>query len=171
MKDRIQQIMIHLGMNQQEFSQATGIAPASLSSIFTGRTSPTLKHAEALHNYLPDLDMDWLLFGKGEMMKRKEADGADANPAEPASSTGSSFGTPMQFAFPPVPGAGSASDQAAQGTSPVSYPGAMDGMNAASYVPQIPVEYLKKFDTKPRRIAEIRIFFDDGTFEVFKGND
>lgn len=171
MKDRIQQIMIHQGMNQQEFSQATGIAPASLSSIFTGRTSPTLKHAEALHNYLPDLNMDWLLFGKGEMMKREDADGSEATPAESGSSANPSFGAPTQFAFPPVAGVGVAPEQATQTAGPASYPGAMDGANAAGYVPQIPIEYLKKIDIKPRRIAEIRIFFDDGTFEVFKGNE
>lgn len=171
MKDRIQQIMIHQGMNQQEFSLATGIAPASLSSIFTGRTSPTLKHAEALHNYLPELNMDWLLFGTGEMIKQTDAEGAEAGSTETSSSLGSSFGASPQFAFPPVTGAGQGPDQAAQTVASTAHPGVVDGMNAAAYVPQIPVEYLKKLDIKPRRIAEIRIFFDDGTFEVFKGNE
>ncbi len=174
MKDRIQQIMMHEGMNQQEFSRASGIAPASLSSIFTGRTSPTLKHAEALHQHFPRLNMSWLLFGDGEMMLPDEDQ-----------STASSSTTAPDSASSPLPASPSAPAPAsslfdAQGSqapyapylgtpqSPVFPPS--DAPMASVYPQQIPVELLKKLDTKPRRIAEIRIFFDDGTFEVFPGN-
>lgn len=173
MKDRILQIMQNKGMNQQEFSKASGIAPASLSSIFTGRTSPTLKHAEALHQHFPELNMSWLLFGDGQMMT-SQTDAADAGNA--GDGTGSSFSpdSPLAgarensglfestFNFPP--------SQDLPKTVPASQHVSQDMASGNQYIPQIPIELLKKLDTKPRRIAEIRIFFDDGTFEVFKGN-
>jgi len=161
-------------MNQQEFSRATGIAPASLSSIFTGRTSPTLKHAEALHQHFPDLNMSWLLFGDGEMMV--SSDHSDASTASDSNnSTDSSYqsfdtSTPG-FNFPDMEG--SASSVPVHGySSKMGTMGAtsLDAPQSASVQPQIPLDLLKKLDTKPRKIAEIRIFFDDGTYEVFKGN-
>ena len=59
--------MIQERLNQKEFAATTGISPATLSSIFNGRTSPTLNHAEALHRRFPKLNMSWLMFGEGSM--------------------------------------------------------------------------------------------------------
>lgn len=67
MKDRIKQLMQVQHMNQQAFSEMTGIGTASLSSIFTGRTQPTLNHVTALHKTFPDLNLNWLQFGEGGM--------------------------------------------------------------------------------------------------------
>ena len=68
MKDRIRQLMEAQHMNQQAFSIATGIGSASLSSIFTGRTNPTLNHVEAILNKFPQVNPMWLLKGVGGMM-------------------------------------------------------------------------------------------------------
>ena len=177
MKDRIQQIMIHEGMNQQEFSRATGIAPASLSSIFTGRTSPTLKHAEALHQHFPNLNMSWLLFGDGEMMNSQdESDGNQVSQGQPTSASpdsspsssspilGSAQGSAVSSSHDPLSG------RIFQSAPLPAPPSSAEAAAAGMYAHQISYEYLKNIDIKPRRIAEIRIFFDDGTFEVFKGN-
>ena len=48
MKDRIRQLMEAQHMNQQTFATFTGIATASLSSIFNGRARPTLNHVDAI---------------------------------------------------------------------------------------------------------------------------
>lgn len=174
MKDRIQQIMMHEGMNQQEFSRATGIAPASLSSIFTGRTSPTLKHAEALHRHFPNLNMSWLLFGDGEMMASEDGT-AEAAPRDLFSGSGLGDGTlsgeDTQNPSQGIPGAGMMAGIAGAPAYPTAEVGVpVGGQVPNPYMQQIPLEYLKKLDIKPRRISEIRIFFDDGTFEVFQGN-
>lgn len=42
MKDRIRKVMESQQMTQQEFADFIHISPASLSSIFTGRTRPTI---------------------------------------------------------------------------------------------------------------------------------
>lgn len=67
MKDRILQLMQSQHMNQQAFSNKTGIAPATLSNIFSGRTRPTLPHVEALVSSFPTISLKWLLSGEGEM--------------------------------------------------------------------------------------------------------
>ncbi len=177
MKDRIQQIMLHEGMNQQEFSKATGIAPASLSSIFTGRTMPTLKHAEALHQHFPNLNISWLLFGTGEMTIDSQSPLTQEVPEGFVSSSSSVSGThsegapaglPFQFGTDLGASAGPVSGATAGATAAALSPS--ESALQAGPVVQVPLELLKKTDIKPRRIAEIRIFFDDGTYEVFQGN-
>ena len=67
MKDRIRQVMESQHMTQQVFADYIGLAPATLSSIFNGRTRPTLNVVEALKKKIPDINTDWLMFGSGEM--------------------------------------------------------------------------------------------------------
>ena len=56
------------GLSQQEFAARLEISPASLSSIFTGRTNPTNNHVQAIHRAFPNINVNWLMFGEGEMM-------------------------------------------------------------------------------------------------------
>lgn len=68
MKDRIKELMEAQHMNQQTFSHCTGINTATLSSIFTGRTRPTLNIIESIMKKFPEVNINWLMFGQGEMM-------------------------------------------------------------------------------------------------------
>ncbi len=155
MKDRIFQIMKQEGLNQKDFAATTGISPATLSSIFNGRTSPTLNHAEALHRRFPKLNMSWLMFGEGDMYVKepiengkKEDDGVSGN--------GNTF-----FVGDGQEGLG---DLGAGSTLPLQFD--HDGNQ-----PHIPVvrEVVKYIDKPQRRITSITIFFDDGSFETFPG--
>ncbi len=67
MKDRIRHIMEEQHMSQQVFADFIGLSPATLSSIFNGRTRPTLNIVEAIKNKLPSISTDWLLMGVGDM--------------------------------------------------------------------------------------------------------
>lgn len=67
MKDRIKQIMESQNMTQQVFANFIDVSPASLSSIFNDRTRPTLNIVEAIKKNIPNINTDWLMFGSGEM--------------------------------------------------------------------------------------------------------
>ena len=67
MKDRIKKVMESQHMSQQTFAHSIGMSPASLSSIFNGRTKPTLNIVEAIKDKIPRISTDWLIFGKGDM--------------------------------------------------------------------------------------------------------
>ena len=67
MKDRIRQLMESQHMTQQTFSDFIGISSASLSSIFTGRTKPTLNTVEAIKSKFTKINIYWLLLGKVNM--------------------------------------------------------------------------------------------------------
>lgn len=67
MKERIRLIQEQLGLSQIEFANKLGISPASLSSIYTGRTNPTNNHVMAIHKAFPQINVNWLMFGEGDM--------------------------------------------------------------------------------------------------------
>lgn len=155
MKDRIFQIMKQEHLNQKEFSATTGISPATLSSIFNGRTSPTLNHAELLHKRFPRLNMSWLMFGEGDMFLPTDEQHASQHEGT-AQDAGASYSAGQSE--------GDSSLPSGDGSPTFNFPSA----GGDSKIPVIR-EVVKYVDKPQRRITEIRIFFDDGTFETFPG--
>ena len=69
MKERIIKIMECEGMGQAEFASAIGIQGAAMSHIFSGMNNRSLYvMSKILHRY-PQINPDWLLLGKGEMLR------------------------------------------------------------------------------------------------------
>lgn len=149
-------------LNQKEFSQKTGISPATLSSIFNGRTSPTLNHAELLHKSFPDLNMSWLIFGEGEMFLRKGSD-SSVNGQVGGNLNNDLFSSPYSSNSDGAQGAQGGDDK----EMVYNYPSELGGDGHP-----IPVvrEIVKYVDKPQRKITEVRIFFDDGTYAVFPGS-
>ena len=52
-------------MTQQVFADFLQQSPATLSSIFNGRTRPTLQVIDAIKSKIPDISIEWLLYGQG----------------------------------------------------------------------------------------------------------
>ena len=67
MKDRIRLIQNKTQMSQQDFAKAIGVAPGTLSSVYSGRTEPSTNFIKGIHAAFPDINTDWLVFGEGEM--------------------------------------------------------------------------------------------------------
>lgn len=147
MKDRIRQLMESNHMTQKVFAQYTGISEASLSGVFNGRTKPSLSMVESIHERMPNVSVDWLMFGSGEMYtSQTEAAPADA---------------PTLFG---------ADGQPADDTSEVATQPATEPVVSSGNVQQ--QKTVVKFIDKPqRRITEIRIFYDDQTWETFVPKD
>ena len=145
MKDRIKQIMEAQRLTQQEFANTLELSPATLSSIFNGRTNPTLNIVDAIKKKFPAISTDWLMFGSGSMYGDHSGDIAQGH--DSASDGGEQvidFGDAPQTA--PTPSA----------------------VNRASQQGQQPTAVVMKNIYKPQRnITEIRIFYDDQTWETF----
>ena len=69
--ERILAVGAGAGMNNIEFAQALGISQAVLSHLRAGRNKPGLELVLALLQRFPEINPEWMLFGKGEM-KRPE---------------------------------------------------------------------------------------------------
>ena len=137
-------------MTQQVFAQFIKISPATLSGIFNGRTNPSLNIVEAIKNSLPSISTDWLLFGNGPMY-------IDVSKGESVASAGGSTDSKealLDFETP------STAPSIASQTG-----GFVQGVNST---PKNMEQFVVKNIDKPqRKITEIRIFFDDQTWETF----
>ena len=154
MKDRIRQVMESQHMTQQVFADYIGLAPATLSSIFNGRTRPTLNVVEALKKKFPDINTDWLMFGSGEMYQNTAENPA---PTPSASEKGIFDQSPM-LDFDQVP--------PSVPQNVVQQPPKQNSVNATRL--EMSQKEVKFLDKPQRKITEIRIFYDDQTFDVFE---
>ena len=151
MKDRIRQIMESQHMTQQVFAQFIEMSPASLSSIFNGRTKPTLNIVEAIKKKIPDISIDWLMFGSGPMYLEAKRS-AEVPVGEKVPTTQN----PM-FDFDDTPSSAPTVDIPASRID-----------NSVKPTRQNPSrEDIKIIDKPQRRVTEIRVFYDDQTWESF----
>lgn len=136
MKERIIQIIQKEGLSNAEFAERIGVSVSSLSHIFNGRNNPSLELVMRIHKACPYVNLNWLLYGEGQMEDKKPAGGA-----------------PDLFSQVPE------EQKAAEKVAPHS----MDLRKENVIQPEI--RYIEKAQPK---ITEIRIFFDNGTYEIFK---
>ena len=138
-------IMQESGLSNSEFALKIGVSPASLSHIFSGRNRPSLEVIIRINRAYPDISLPWLLYGEGQM-----------NVAENV--------------------APDASQTAENAISADTTTGGQDFRkeNASANPNFIPKEIIReeiKYVDKPHpKITEIRVYFDNGTFEVFLGH-
>ena len=137
-------------MTQKEFAQFTGISEGSLSGVFNERTRPTIQMIETIHEKLPNISVEWIMFGTGSMYitEKSQTPSNDAQTSEknsPLLDVQNSSLTPSLFDD-------SKSTRAAVGEGVLS--------NVGKTI-------VKYIDKPERKITEIRIFYDDQTWETF----
>ena len=144
-------------MTQQVFAEFLGQSPATLSSIFNDRTRPTLNIVEAIKKKIPNISTDWLMFGSGDMYlpQNPSLEGAH-NQTETGSDNHTQIQNPMlDFESTPSP------------TPQNAAPAPQNINSVKSTHPEILREELKIVDKPQRRVQEIRVFYDDQTWETF----
>ena len=144
-------------MTQQVFADYIQQSPATLSSIFNGRTRPTLNIVEAIKKKIPNISTDWLMFGSGDMyLSPNDPLEGGQNQTEIGSEAPSQIQNPMlDFDASPSPTPQNVIQQ-----PPFS--------NSVRNT-RLDLEHkeVKTPDKQPRRITEIRVFYDDQTWETF----
>ncbi len=130
-------------MTQKTFSEFIGKSQGTISSIFTGRTRATLDIIEAIKQKFPQLSTEWLIFGTGEMYAQNltdgtvSEDGSTSTPSEPL----------LNF-------------DVTEAEKPISE-------NSKKTLQHQHDELVKILDKPARKIKEIRVFYDDQTWETF----
>lgn len=173
MKDRIKLLMEDQHLTQQSFAQLLEISPAQLSGIYNGRTKPTLNIVDAIHRKFPQVRIEWLLYGLPPMYV------SDATSVNGESTTGmvdQSGITGLAFDFK---GEDNEEDTSSGPLTPnnrqPSTPQMLQGslfeqaqMHGVNKTPKnIEQEDVKEVYKKQRKITEIRVFYDDQTWETF----
>ncbi len=141
MKERIAQIMAKENMNALQFAKETNIQQASLSHILNGRNNASLDIIKRIHQRFPNLSWDWLMDGTGDMYISSTPQPPISKPTESKEYT-IDWQANLEY------------DKENEVKAPVEPP------------KEIVRETVKYVEKAPRKVTEIRIFFDDGTFEV-----
>lgn len=177
MKDRIKQLMDDQHLTQQSFAQLIGSTPATLSNIFNGKTNPSLSIVDGIHKSFPQVNVYWILYGTPPMYNSQEAQG-DGNEslsngldpmneslaAKAGSMTGSSA-RPVGSSVEATLDFGAASSTGSPTSPSLFEQPQMQGVNRTpKNIAQTAVKYV---DKQQRKITEIRIFYDDQTWETF----
>ena len=72
-KDRIKLIMENEQVSSQRFAETLGIQQSTLSHILTNRNQPSLDVIMKIHQIYTDVNIDWLLYGTGDMFVSQES--------------------------------------------------------------------------------------------------
>jgi DNA-binding XRE family transcriptional regulator len=156
-KDRIRHLMETKHMTQQEFADFLEQAPATLSSIFNGRTRPTMNIVDSIKTKIPDISLEWLLYGQGDMFlthSQPEEDVPRQGATTPQEAT-------LNFDTPTSPTADSPHHAQNGGGSVQIQQGVRTTPKNNAH------EEIKIIDKTPRHVTEIRVYYDDQTYETF----
>lgn len=67
--ERIIKILNHLNKKAGDFALAIGVTPATVSNLRTGKTGISFQIAQKICSTYQDFSFDWVMYGKGEMLK------------------------------------------------------------------------------------------------------
>lgn len=67
MKNRIASIIDQKGLTPTQFAEMIGIQRSTLSHILNGRNKASTDIVYKIHDKMPDISINWLLFGEDEM--------------------------------------------------------------------------------------------------------
>ena len=137
-------------MTAAQFAEKIGLSPSSLSHILNGRNNPSLDVVMKIHKACNYVNLPWLIYGEGEMEWK-----AEVSKSEETGIVGVSL-----------------FDESAFFTSE----GTEERENRKEMAPKKPLyapkeivrEEIKYIEKPARKITEIRIFFDNGTYETFR---
>ena len=150
MKDRIIQIMQKEEMTAAQFAERIGLSPSSLSHILNGRNNPSLDVVMKIHKACNYVNLPWLIYGEGKMEGQLE-------PPKQDDSSISGISLFDESAFFTTDGT---DERKNRKEMPLEQP---------VFTPKEVVREEVKYIERPaRKITEIRIFFDNGTYETFR---
>jgi transcriptional regulator with XRE-family HTH domain len=140
-KDRIKLIMEKEKMLSGVFAESIGIQQSTLSHILNGRNNPSLDVVIKIHQKFNYVNLEWLLYGTGELTAtNRQAENILRDRNEPSLFTD---------VFP--------ANKVSKPHLPEIHTGENKNQDNKSFI-----------EKKSRKITEIRNFFDDNTFEIFK---
>jgi len=143
---RLEMILDYYGINASAFADKIGVQRSSLSHLLSGRNKPSLDFILKILDVYPEVDLYWILNGKGNFPKNNE------------------IPTPLQSttSFSPIPPANSSPVI----TEDLFSENSIEEKTTTS--PKYSNEIIK--DLFEEDIEKIVFFYKDGTFKSFNPN-
>ena len=147
MKARIEAIIQKTGLTSSQFAKVVGIKQAALSHVLNGLNNPSLNLVMKIHQAYPNINLNWLFYGTGDMGS------LESSPAPNSEDKASALFGDDEFQSAPSSG----KDESSTANTGI--------VNGDGYEPAV-VERVRYIERPPKKIVEMRIFYDDGTFET-----
>ena len=145
-KDRIKKLMDHEQMTAVAFADSIGVSQATISHTLGDRNKyPSTDFIMRLHNKYKYINLNWLITGEGEMINSNTKPHLEKP-------TPSLFGDELVFSNPRETGVKPRFKEAATEEK-------LDNNN---------INGIDFKNCAAKKITEIRVFFDDNTYEIFK---
>ena len=159
MNTRLKQFIAAENITQAQLADNLNVVRASVSHILAGRNKPGYDFICNLMTNYPNLNIEWLMFGKGKMYKTQEQQTIFEIPSVEASvmqedSNADEIGLFTSLAYPEV----TVPEQPTVVQPAVQQPGVtLNDIKTLVNTMQKPVSQ--------RKLVKITAFFDDGTFQ------
>ncbi len=144
MNTRLKQFLAAENITQAQFADSINVVRASVSHVLSGRNNPSFDFIKAMMMRYPNLNIDWLMFGKGRMYKD--------------SSSAPEPDIPEDLLFPDID-----VDDAPRIQPPVQIEDKKDPVETSNEIK--PLNEMIQTITNQRKVSKIIILFDDGTFQ------
>lgn len=179
---RLKVFMDSTGLNNSQFAEMIGVPKPSFSQIITGRNKKVSDILlTQIHDAFPQLNMMWLMFGEGSMLKENEnqVDTSSEGLSDTGTSTSFSSGLPypvfadeetvIDNANFPTDGKGNFKNR--QENDLIYAPSRIqdaDIERVSSVVAQkIGSEFNSILEKPQRKVVRITVFYDDNSYETF----
>ncbi|MFK5855044.1 MAG: helix-turn-helix domain-containing protein [Bacteroidota bacterium] len=148
MIERVKKLLEIEQLSSSQFADEIKLQRSSLSHVLSGRNKPSLDFVMKIKKRFPEVNLDWLIFGKGHMFLSQQEKKVTSPPApKPEIEFENSQKT---IEFDTIPEA-----------NLISSPPKIE-------LPSINIES-KSQNTLTKKAKKVMIFYGDGTFEEFVG--
>lgn len=144
MNTRLKQFLAAENITQAQFADSINVVRASVSHVLSGRNNPSFDFIKAMMMRYPNLNIDWLMFGKGRMYKD--------------SSSSPEPDIPEDLLFPDID-----IEEAPRIQPPVQFEDKKDTVESSNDIK--PLNEIVQTIVNQRKVSKIIILFDDGTFQ------
>ena len=157
MNTRLKQFLAAENITQAQFADRINVVRASVSHVLAGRNNPSFDFIKAMMAQYPNLNIEWLMFGKGKMYKNAPAEAPDEAAAQVSGDLFADEFPIMQEVYAAAP------EENVPAAAPAPASGAsINEIKALINTMQKPVSQ--------RKLIKITAFYDDGTFQELTAN-
>ncbi len=154
--DRIKLIVEKEQIPSTLFAESIDVKQSTFSHILTGRNKPSLEVIMKIHRKYNYVNLNWLLYGQGSMLASDDGQKLEYRETHHPEAD---LTLPL-FDQNPVNPYKIPEEQIYRKEMPLETP-----INTPK---ETVIQEIKYIERPPRKITEIRIFFDDNTYETFK---
>lgn len=146
MNTRLKQFLAAENISQAQFADTINVVRASVSHVLASRNNPSYDFIKAIMNNYPNLNMEWLILGKGKMYREQQ------QVLPPVSAEKSE--TIDLFSF---------TEEEISPSNPVEQPATQTISTTSSDIET--ADNRNKTTEKQRVVSKIIILYDDGSYQ------